>query len=210
MKFQNVGDQAGRHFLYDASGTLTLGGTPQLVLPEQPSRSYLFFQNISTDLLRVEFGSARATCGLTSGAVTSVTVTNAGFNFTRPPVIRFEGGGGLLNGQYVGVAAPNGPSPSRPAKAHAVLTGGASGGGSYVSSIVIDDPGAGYVIAPFVAIFNSDLDPYGVAAPSATSGMILAGSGAAPIVFNGFTCPTNSIAVYGATTGDAFTCKFMT
>ena len=69
-------------------------------------------------------------------------------------------------------------------------------------------PGAGYVIAPFMYIYNSDLDPNGVASPSLTSGMILA-PGSPPLVFNGFTCPTDSISVFGATTGNAWVCKFM-
>ena len=194
--------------LYDASGTVTTGGTAQLVLPQVPSRSFLFFQNLSTGNLLLEFGSARATATLTSGGVSSIAVTNGGFNFTKPPVVRFAGGGYANNGAYLGLNQPGGEGPNsalkagRVAKAHAVLTGNA------VTSIVVDDPGAGYVIAPYVFIFNSDLDPYGCAAPSATSGMLILPSGG-NLYMNGTACPTDSIAVYGATTSQAFTCKWM-
>jgi hypothetical protein len=78
-----------------------------------------------------------------------------------------------------------------------------------ISSIVINDPGAGYAIAPYVFIMNSDLDPYGCAAPSATSGMLLS-SNSAPYILNGTSCFTDAIAVFGATTGQAFLCRWMT
>ncbi len=201
--------QQKRFPLYCADGTVATGGTPQLVLPQVPSRSFLKIQNLSAGPLWFEFGSARATCALTSGAVSGFTVTNAGFGFTRPPVVYLFGGGAAGNGSYLGLGQPGGAAPDsslgagRPAKAHAVLTTGT------VSSIVIDDPGAGYVIAPYVFLFNDDLDPYGCAAPSATSGMLLS-SNSAPYILNGTSCFTDAVAVFGATTGQNFLCRWMT
>ena len=198
-----VGEQQVRHYLYDASGTIASGGAAQLVLPQSMSRSLLKIQNISVAPLWIEWGSARATCTIASGVVSTVSITNGGFNFTLPPIVEFLGGGTAHNNSsFLGGNLPGYPSPKHTAKGHAVLTGGA------VSSIVIDDPGAKYVIAPFVMIYNSDLDPYGCAAPSATSGIFLAASGE-PLIYNGTCCPTDPVAVYGATTGQAFTCKWM-
>jgi hypothetical protein len=213
MQLVGSGNQAKRHPLFTADGTIVAGGTPQLILPETPSRSFLKLQNLSVGPLWFEFGSARATAALTSGAISSITVTNAGFNFTKPPVVRFSGGGYSGNTSFLGLNQPGGDGPNssivsgRVAKAHCVMTGTAPN--LSVSSIVIDDPGAGYAIAPYVFIMNSDLDPYGCAAPSATSGMLLTSNGP-PYVLNGTSCFTDSVAVYGATTGQAFLARWMT
>ena len=199
--------------LYDASGTITTGGTPQLIRPQVPSCSHFMVQNLSASAsMYVEFGSARAAATITSGAVTSIAVTNGGFGFTVPPTVRFAGGGNAGNGSYVGLNQPGGEGPTssltkgRQAVAHAVLTGGV------VTSIVIDDPGAGYVIAPYVFITNSRLDPYGCASPfygSATSGILLSASGGA-YYMNGTACTTDAVSIYCATGSQAFTFKWMT
>jgi hypothetical protein len=213
VQWVGVGNQAKQHPIYTADGAVVAGGTPQLVLPVTPSRSFLMLQNLSAGSLYFEFGSARATAALTSGVISSITVTNAGFNFTKPPVVRFAGGGNSGNTSFLGLNQPGGDSPNssitagRVARAHCVMTGTAPN--LFVSSIVIDDGGAGYVIAPYVFIFNSDLDPYGCAAPSATSGLLMA-TGAAPLILNGSSCPTDSISVYGGTTAWAYLCRWMT
>jgi hypothetical protein len=207
--------QQRRFPLHYADGTITTGGTPQLVLPQHQSRSYLLIQNLSAGSLWFEFGSARATCTISGGAVNSVTVTNSGFNFTDPPVVRFFGGGNAGNSSYLGLNQPGGEAPNSslttgsPAFAQATLSGGS------VNAInLIEGPtggpkgGAGYVIAPNVFLFDSDLDPYGCATPSATSGLLLT-SGSAPYIFNSLNCPTDSVAVYGATTAQAFVCRWM-
>lgn len=208
MKLVGAGGQQVQHFLYDASGVVVTGGVPQLVLPKSMARSFLLLQNLSSDPMYFEIGSARAVATVSGGVVTGVSIsspagaTNAGFNFTNPPVVQFIGGGSTGNSSYLGLGQPNGASPSHPAKAHAVLTGNA------VSSIVIDDPGAGYVCAPYVLIYNSDLDPNGCAVPTAAYSLLLPAQ-SAPLVWNGTTCPTDPIAVLAATTGDAFVCKYM-
>ena len=74
---------------------------------------------------------------------------------------------------------------------------------------VIDDGGEGYAIAPFMQLLNSDLDPYGCALPAANVGVYLAPAGGSYYV-NGTSCPTDAIAIWGVTTADPFTCKWMT
>jgi hypothetical protein len=202
MKHVGISNQSRRDRLYSADGTIATGGTPQLVLAQSQARSFLFLQNISSNALLFEIGSALAHATISSGVVTAITVDNAGFNFTKPPVIELVGGGSAGNSSYLGLNQPNGESPSHPAKAHCVLTGDA------VSSIVVDDGGAGYVVAPFCLIYDSDLDPYGAALPSATSGILLLAQGDA-LVFNATCCPTDPVAVYGSTTGQPYVCRWM-
>ena len=201
-------NQNNADVLYDASGTITTGGTPQLVLPVTLSRSHFFFQNNSAHAMWLEIGSARAVATLTGTGISSIAVTNAGFNFTYPPIVRFAGGGAASNSKFLGLNQPGGAGPTSPAtytphaKAHCVLTSNA------VSSIVVDEPGAGYVIAPFVFIFNNELDPYGCAVPSSGVGIQVAASGGAAY-YNGTACFTDSVAVLGTTTAEFYTCKWM-
>jgi hypothetical protein len=217
MKLVGSPGQFTQHFLYRADGTILAGGAAQLVLGRSQSRSHLLFQNLSAGPLSVEIGFGGAVATITSGAVTSVAVTNAGMGYTRAPLVRFLGGGAAANNtSYVGLAQPGGPSPSnasalsqaaggRPAIGHCVMTGSAPN--MSISSIVIDDPGAGYAIAPFVHIIADDLDPNGAALPSATAGILLT-AGSDPLVYNGTVCPTDSVSVWGATLGQAFTCRW--
>lgn len=218
MMIQGLRGQIVQTPLFDFSGTITLGGTAQRIIRVAQSRSYLLLQNIAaTDILYFEFGSARASATVTSGAISACTVTNGGFGFTYPPLIEFIGGGSGGSTQQLGSGQPGYPAPGwsggggmpsvagdRPAQAHCVLTAGV------VTSIVIDDPGAGYVTAPHVFIRNSPLDPMGCANPffgSVPSGIQLLPSGSA--VYESSSCPTDQIAVYGATTGSAFTGKYL-
>ena len=226
MKLVGSAEQQARHALFDASGTITTGGTPQLVLPEHQTRSHLLFVNNSSGNMYVEIGDARAVCTIANGAVTAggFTITNAGFNYTNPPIVRFLGGGvpqGATNepqpGRPFGVSTqvgpnagflgsaipyPQWPSPSRPAVAHATLSGNA------VNAIVLDDPGSGYIYAPSVQLMHNDLDPNGAAAPALNVGIFVSPGGS--IFYNGTTCPTSAVAVWSATTGAAFCCKYMT
>lgn len=209
MKLVGSGEQQLQHFFYDQSGTIISGSAPQLLLPVQPSRSVLMIQNISNADMYLQFGSATATCTISSGAVNAVTVTNAGFNFTNPPIVRFYGGGTMSNSSYLGRGAPGAISPSNGAVGHAVMTGSAPN--KSVTSITVDNGGSGYVCAPYVFIYNSDLDPNGCADPSLNSGNgILIGGAGGSYYMNGTGCPTDSVAIFCATISSRFTCKYMT
>jgi hypothetical protein len=220
MKLVGSRGQQLRDFLYDASGTIAEGGVAQLLLPEHKSRSFLFVQNLhaSADMY-IEFGAARATVTVSGGQIASFTVTNAGMLYTYPPDVQLIGGGNGGNSQILGVGAPGYPSPGdpgytaahsnmtgqRPAKAHAVLSG--SAGARTVTSFEIEDPGAGYVIAPMVLMTNNLLDPYGVAVPSVGVGMLLP-AGGSNLWTNGTVCPTDAISIFCATIDAPFCCKY--
>lgn len=202
MQLVGTRGQFVKDYLFDASGVTGTGS--KLILPEANSRSMLVLQNLSNGSLYFEFGAARATCTLTGTGVGSVVVSNAGFNYTLPPIVTFLGGGRGGNGRYTATAGPNFPQPSRVAQAHAVLTAGA------VSSIVVDDPGIGYYTAPLVFLSNSPNDPNGCADPSTGggSGLLLA-SGSNVYLLNGTACPTDAVSVYAASSGLAYLCKYM-
>jgi hypothetical protein len=167
----------------------------------------------------VEIGTGGATCTIATGAVNAITVVNAGFGFSNPPLVRFYGGGNAYgNSSYTGLAQPGGPDPNsvasasntiqplgKPARAHCVMTGSAPN--QSISSITIDYGGAGYVIAPYVMIRNSDLDPNGAAVPSNGVGILLTAGGGFK-EYNGTMCPTEPVAIWGNTTGQAFTCRW--
>ena len=165
--------------------------------------------------MSIEFGAGAATAVLTNGVVTSVTVTNAGLNFTKPPRLRFLGGGqpevtssnnpvsNVVNPSYVGLSQPNAPAPSNIATALAVLSGAYP---ATIASITVTNGGSGYIIPPYVQVSNSDLDPNGVAAPSATVGIQLAAG--VSIRFDATMCPTDPVSVWGATLGQTFVCRW--
>lgn len=203
------GQYAGSEYLYDASGTITTGGTAQLIFPKARSRSSLIIENISDTDMYFEFGGARATASLTNGAVSSCSVSNAGFGFSKPPLIVFLGGAYQNPTQITPTFTIQGSadfiSPSRPAKATCVMSGSAPN--QTVSSITIDDPGSGYAYPPYVWLVNDQNDPFGCAAPSTTSGMLLKANGGS-YTPNQMICTTDQISVYCATTGKAFTCKY--
>lgn len=194
--------------LFDRSGTIASGATPQLLLPVQLSRSSLIIQNLSTDNMYVTIGAPPATCALTSGAVSSATVGNAGQGYSIAPTVTFYGGQNANRNAYPTYAlagTPEYPSPSSVAKAHCVMSGSAPN--MTISSIVIDSGGSGYAYPPFVFIKNNSMDPFGFSIPSSTNGILLIASGGS-YTSNGSICTTDQIGIVAATMGDAFTCKF--
>lgn len=209
--------QQVRFPLFDASGLIATGGTPQLLLPEAKSRSFLYIQNLdATHDLYVEFGGARATATISAGKLTGFTITNAGFGYTLPPIVELLGGGNGGNNTFLGVGGPGYPAPGdasqaaarfvdmssqSPAKAHALLTTGA------VTSFEIESAGGGYVAAPMVFMRNNTRDPFGAAIPSATSGVWLP-AGGSNLYMNGTICPTDAVAIFGATTNTRYICKY--
>jgi hypothetical protein len=214
MKLGNSNQQQAKHFLYAADGAIASATNPQLVLGRSLSRCFLIIQNISTAVMFFEIGGARAHCALTSGVVSSVTIDNAGFNYTNPPLVRFLGGGQPFGGNssYVGLGQPNAPSPQagsgggRPAQGLAVMT--AASTGLKVSSVTITDGGAGYLCPPMVFLESSDLDPNGVADPSVGSGAGFSLAAGASLRFDASFCPTAAIAVFCATTTSKFTVRW--
>lgn len=218
MILPGAAGQRARHLLMNASGTITAGGTAQLLLPEAQSRSMFMFTNLSGHNMYLEFGSARATATITSGAVTSVSIANGGFGFTYPPDVEFLGGGNSGNSAVRGVGQWGYPSPGdpfyqqsprvvdlssqRPARGTATLSAGA------VNAVSLIDGGGGYNVAPYIFIRNSARDPYGCATPSVTSGVLCQANGGG-LYLNGPVCPTDPIAVYGSTTSDPFYCVWM-
>lgn len=179
-------------------GTVTLGGTAQLLVPQHPRRSYLFLQNTSSGNLLFGIGPATATATLTSGTVSSIAVNNGGIGYTQPPTVVLMGG--IIAGDLQGT--PIQGQPFRPAIAFATVSAGA------VSAITVSDPGTGYLVAPYVYLHNPMPGLGGGAfLPSATAGVLLAQNGS--IVFESSAVPTSAIAVFGATTGQAFVCKVM-
>lgn len=200
-------NQATHDYGFRADGKITSGGTSQLILPEATSRSSLLFQNTSVNVMWLEFGAGRAHATLTAGAITSVTVDNAGFGYTLVPLIELFGGGGQT--PFVGIAQPGFPVPQaiygsnfRPAKLRPVLSG------STIGSIAIDDPGVGYLVAPYVHIRNQLNDPNGCADPSVGSGSGMQLNGGDSVNFNGTAMVTDPIAVYCATTNSTFFCLY--
>lgn len=197
--------QIVRDFTYDASGTITAGGTPQLVVPEHAYRTSLFIQNISSSAMYIEIGGARATASLTGNVVTSVAITNGGFGYTLPPLVYFLGGGDRTrNPSYLCPGLPGNLSPSATALGTSTLTGGV------VTSVTISNGGNNYVKAPYVFLRSHENDPYGVASPfysSTVSGALLTANGGS-LYFNGTVQTTDAFAIYCATTGAAFTCKY--
>jgi hypothetical protein len=194
--------------VFDKSGTITTGGTAQLIMPKAYSRSSLIVQNISDTNMFIEFGGARATATLTNGSITSFSITNAGFGYTRAPKVVLYGGGNtgnnLNNSSFLGAALPDYPAPANIASATCVMTG--SAGNLSVASITIDNPGSGYAIAPYVYLANDPLDPYGAASPSASNGIELLPQG--QVTFDGPVCTTDQVSIFCASTGKAFTAKF--
>jgi len=209
--------------MFDASGLITSGGTSQLLLPEAKSRAWLYIQNLSgTENLYLDAGSARATANMTSGVVTSCTITNGGFNFTYPPIVQFIGGGNAGQGGWLGVGQIGYPPPGDSmglllstvnlqgqsvATGHAVLTN------HVVTSIVVDFGGAGYQAAPFVLMTNDPRDPFGCADPHFNSANGFWGTKLllpnTDFQSSTAACSTDPWSVYAVTTGHPFTCKYM-
>ena len=186
---------------YDASGTITTGGTAQRILPFQPTRSYLLVQNTSSANLYLGIGGATATATISSGVVNSISVANGGLGYTYPPIVQFFGGG-TVNAQLGDALGSQwGNAPAVPAQAKANLTSNA------VSSITILNGGSGYLVAPFVYLQPDPRDPYGAFAPSATAGIVLQpGLG---YVAESSVVTNDPISIFGATAGQSFVCKFI-
>lgn len=200
MKWQGIAGQQRQDFYYDASGTIASGGTAQLMLSQSKSRSHLMIINNSIGVLNIQFGIPPATAVLTSKAVTSVTVPDAGFGFLVPPAVLFLGGGNANDPASQGATMPDWPPPTNAARATATIANGT------ISSITISNGGANYLAPPYVAIVPDRTDPTGVGTASAATFPLLPNGG--NVYFNGPVCPTDAISIWGATTGQAYVVKW--
>ena len=198
--------QRNPDFLYDASGTITAGGTAQLVLPRANTRCFLLLGNPSTANMYFYFGGATATATLTSGVVSSITVNNAGMGYSKAPIVNFLGGASAqtLSPTNPQTGTADALCVNSPASAHCVMTGTAPN--MSISSIVIDNPGSNYDFPPYIKITNDPLDFFGVAAAVANGGIELV-AGGGTLLLDTFV-PLDQISVYCATTGAAYTCKY--
>lgn len=176
-------------------GAIAVGGAAQLILPAGFLRTFVTLQNTSSGALTVGVGPARAVAAVANGAVSSVTVTNAGMGYTKPPLVRFLGGlgGGL------GFPKPPGPGASL-ASAHAVLSG------ATIGSVVVDNGGVGYTAAPFVFLYNHPEDFTGSMAPAVAAGNTLAAGGS----MTWEVATTDAISIWGATLAQTFECSVRT
>jgi len=198
-----------RDLTFDASGTVATGGTAQLVLPERKSTTMLLICNpSSTATLYFTFGSALLSCTISGGGVNSVSVVNAGFNFTNAPFVEFLGGGHPFNTAVVATGLVGYDAPTHPAKATAVMTSATPLPGFKIASVTIDDPGTGYTAAPYVRVTNRTFDPFGVATPVANAAGTIPISPFGSLSINDVTNPTDQIAVISATTSAPFTVKW--
>lgn len=194
--------------LFDVSGTISSGGTAQLLLPVSLCRASFIVQNISDTAMYLAIGAPPATASLSGGTVSSISLGNAGFGYSRPPQVLFLGGANSnRNSQptFSLAGLPDYPAPANPAQAHCVMSGAV--GSQTISSIAVDNPGSGYAYPPFVLLVNDPLDPWGCSVPSATNGILLAASGGS-YTSNGSVCVTDQMGLYCATTSKAYTVKF--
>lgn len=180
--------------MLDFSGTITLGGTAQTLLPQQPWRTYLLFVNISAGNLFLTIGPPPAVATVSGGAVTGVTIADGGLGFTVAPQVMLLGG--LLAGDLRS-------GPKTPAIVTVSLTGSAIN-----TTAALQSGGAGYLVAPTVLFLNPiPTLGGGAGTPSATSGIVVVPNGA--FVMESTVCATSAVNVFGATTAQAFTCKVM-
>lgn len=203
------GQLGTRDLTFRADGTTNSDNTkPKLILPEGIQRAYVSFQNTSNNPYYIEFGSARATATLSGKGVASCAVTNGGFGFTRPPLVKFLGGGyaqGQASGpntSFIPYGDPYYPSPDHPAQGRCVLTAGV------VTSIVIDDPGLNYIAAPYVSITNDPLDLIGCADPSLNSGSGLLLYPAQSLYDAHISVPTDQMAVWCSVASQPYFCRY--
>lgn len=199
--------QQAVHDYFDNSGLIATANTAQIMMPQRKSCTHLVLVNTSAEILMIQVGIAPAVATITNGAVTAVSVSDAGFGFHCEPEVYFYGGGNANDPQSFGATMPGWPTPNHVAKGRCIM-GASALGGLQINSIEIDDPGSGYLAAPFVYLVPSRRDPTGVGLPSATVGIGLAAAGG-NYYLNGTACFTTAISVWGGTQGQTYTAKWM-
>lgn len=203
--------QADQFDLYTFSGTIAVGGTAQVLLPQQPTRCYLQIQNTSAALLTVGIGPATCTPTLSGGKITAVAVANGGLGYVVAPQVVFLGGLAPVNAGLVASDFNMDPtrikqSSFRPAQAVATIAAGV------VTAITVTDQGNGYLSLPYVYLYNPPPDLGGGAiTPSATVGLQLAGATApaagGSVTYENSVVPTGAVNIFGGTGAQAFEVK---
>jgi hypothetical protein len=208
VAYPGIRDQTHLDDLVHFDGTVTTGGTAQLLLPQQPGRLFLAITNTAAgDGLFVGLGPARATATLASGQVSAIAVTNGGLGYTVPPQVVIMGG--IVAGDYVTTpgstksGVPGQTYPGTLAQAHATLSSGA------INAIVVDNPGSGYLVAPLIYLENPwpllGGGAYSPTATGSTTGTGLLIPAGQTFTFNGaLMVPGSAVAINGFTTGDSF------
>jgi hypothetical protein len=203
-----IRDQSHLDDVVHFDGTVTTGGTAQLLLPQQPGRTFLAITNLAAaDTLFVGFGPARATPSLSGGSIASIAVTQGGVGYTVPPQVVIMGG--IVAGDYVttpGSSKSNITSQSylgTLATAVATLSSGA------VNAINVSNPGSGYLVAPLIYLQNPwpalGGGAYAPTATASTTGTGLAIPAGQTLTFNGaMMVPGSAVAINGFTTGNPF------
>jgi hypothetical protein len=206
-QLQGVRGQSVIDELYVADGTIADAGVSQLILPRARARSYLMIQNQSAAQMWFEIGGARATVTISNGELDTFTVTNGGFGYIQPPLVRLLGGGPPDGnaGASLGAGLPSWDAPKQVGEAVATIAGG------IVTSIAVSNPGGGYLRAPYVLLESTVADAYGCADPffddPLASGVLL-NPDDPPLIFSAM-CPTGAVAVYCPDADAAFACRFM-
>lgn len=203
--------QSDQFDLFTFSGTIAVGGTAQVLLPQQPTRCYLQIQNTSSALLTVGIGPATANPTLASGKITGVTVINGGLGYVVAPQVVFLGGLAAVNAGLFASDFNMDPVREkqvgfRPAVAFATISAGV------VTAITVTDQGNGYLSVPYVYLYNPLPDLGGGAfTPSATAGLQLAGATApaagGSVTYENSIVPTGAVNIFGGTGAQAFEVK---
>ena len=188
-------------------GTITTGGTAQTLIPQQLGRTAFYFENTSSANLTVYVGPPAVSVTLTSGVITSFTVADNGLGWLFPPVVTLLGGvftGNTLvqpGGMYTGPQSQMVKAGGSPA----IITANALSGGA-LNGFTIVSGGSGYIVKPDVKLIN----PWpqgggGAGTPTATVGFLVVANGS--LSFEHTFCPTSAMNIFGATTGQTYTCK---
>lgn len=194
MHLQGTRNQQNIDDALDFSTTIT-GAAAQIVVPQQLTRSYLFFHNPGANPMTLDFGPATATAALTGSTIASVTGVNNGVGYLVIPQVT------LLGGLRVGDLVNN---PGTVGGRIATVTVNALSSGA-INGYTVNDPGTGYIVAPTVVLSNSAPNLGGGSrVPTALNGIVILSKGS--FVMENTFCTTGAIAVIG-TAADPFICK---
>jgi hypothetical protein len=194
MQLQGSRNQQNIDDALDFSTTIT-GAPAQIVVPQQLTRSYLFFHNPGPNPMTLDFGHATATAALTGSAVTSVTGVNNGVGYLVIPQVQ------VLGGLRVGDLVNN---PGTVGGRIATVTVNSLSSGA-INGYTVNDGGTGYVVAPTIILVNPAPNlGGGCRVPTALNGIVVVSKGS--FVMENTFCTTGAIAVIG-TAADPFICK---